>query len=98
MEKAAQEAGGAATHAEKVKKYDHAYIFQPIAFETSAIGSDSMCFLLGLARRLRSCTDEPNSFTYLLQHLPVVKQVGNPTSVIGSLINKFNDCNSEDFI
>ena len=57
-----------------------------------------MCFLHGLARRLRLCTDEPNSFTYLLQHLSVVIQVGNPTSVIGSLVNKFNDCNSEDFI
>ena len=101
-QKAAQEAGGAATHAEKekVKKYahlDHAYIFQPIAFETSGtIGYDSMCFLRDLGRRLRSHTGEVNSFVYLLQRLSVAIQVGNSTSVMGSL--NFNDCDSEDFI
>ena len=101
-QKAAQEAGGAATHAEKekVKKYahlDYAYIFQPIAFETSGtIGYDSMCFLRDLGRRLRSHTGEVNSFVYLLQRLSVAIQVGNSTSVMGSL--NFNDCDSEDFI
>ena len=84
-QKAAQETGGAATHAEKekVKKYahlDHAYIFQPIAFETSGtIGYDSMCFLRDLGRRLRSHTGEVNSFVYLLQRLSVAIQVGNST-------------------
>ena len=57
-----------------------------------------MCFLHDLGRHLRLCTGDPNSFMYLLQHLSVAIQVGNSTSVIGSLVNKFNDCNSEDFI
>ena len=30
--------------------------------------------------------------------ISVAIQVGNSTSVMGSLINKNNDCNSEDFI
>ena len=103
-QRAAQEAGGAATHAEKEKgkRYaylNHAYIFQPIAFETSGtIGSDSVCFLRDLGRCLKSCTGEPNSFMYLIQHLSVAIQVGNSTSVMGSLMNKFNDCDSQDFI
>ena len=103
-QRAAQEAGGAATHAEKEKgkRYahlDHAYIFQPIAFETSStIGSDSMCFLRDLGRRSRTCTGEPNSFMYLIQCLSVAIQVGNSTSVMGSLMNKFDDCDSQDCI
>ena len=82
----------AAAHAEteKAKKYAHlyrAYQFQPIAVETcGAVGPDSiMCFLRDLGRRLKSATREPNSFTYLLQRISVTIQVGNLTSVLGSV-------------
>jgi hypothetical protein len=56
------EAGGAAAHAERAKawKYahlDHAYRFQPVAFETcGTIGPESLPFLKELGRRLRSAT------------------------------------------
>ena len=51
----AREAGGAVAHAEtgKVKKYahlDHAYLFQPVAFETcGTVGPESMLFLWHLS-------------------------------------------------
>ena len=88
-----KEAGGAARHAEKEKskKYAHldqCYHFQPIAFETcGAFGPETSCFLRDLGRRLKAATGEPNSFTYLLQCLSVAIQVGNATSVLGSLPN-----------
>ena len=84
----------------RVKKFahlDHAYTFQPIAFETSGtIGSDSMCFLRDL---MQETLVNPTHLcicysTYQLQYV----QVGNSTFVIGSLANKCNDCDSEDFV
>ena len=92
-QRAAQEEGGAAAHAEneKARKYAHldrAYCFMPITFETSgSIGPESMCFLRDLGRRLRSSTGEPQSFAHLLQRLSVAVQVGNSTSVMGSIGN-----------
>ena len=87
----AREAGGAAALAEsgKAKKYarlDHAYLFQPVAFETcGTVGPESMSFLRNLGKRLRSVTGEPSSFAYLLQRLSVAIQVGNAASPLGSL-------------
>ena len=87
----AREAGGAAALAEtgKAKKYahvDHAYLFQPVAFETcGTVGPESMLFLQHLGKRLRSTTGEPSSFAYLLQRLSVAIQVGNMMSILGSL-------------
>ena len=54
-------AGGAETG--KAKKYahlDHAYLFQPVAFETcGTVGPESMLFLRHLGKCLRSVTGEP---------------------------------------
>ena len=85
-----KDAGEAVVHTEAEKaKYAHldrAYQFQPIAVETcGAVSPDSMCFLHNLGRRLKSATGEPNSFIYLLQLVSVAIQVGNLTSVLGSL-------------
>ena len=58
----AREAGGATALAEtgKAKKYahlDHAYLFQPVAFETcGTVGPESILFLRHLRKRLRSVT------------------------------------------
>ena len=87
----AREAGGAAALAEsgKAKKYahlDHAYLFQPVAFETcGTVGPESMSFLRNLGKCLRSVTGEPSSFAYLLQRLSSAIQVGNAASMLGSL-------------
>ena len=87
----AKEADEAAAHAEieKAKKYAHLdreYQFQPIAVETcGTVSPDSMCFLRDLGRSLQSATGEHISFTYLLQWISVAIQVGNLTSVLGSL-------------
>ena len=84
----AREAGGAAAHAEtgKAKKYahlDHAYLFQPVAFETcGTVGSESMLFPRHLGKHLRSVTGEPSYFAYLLQCLSVAIQEGNMISMI----------------
>ena len=94
------EAGGAAAHAERAKawKYahlDHAYRFQPVAFETcGTIGPESLPFLKELGRWLRSATGEPNSYIYLIQRLSVAIQVGNSISVLGTLpnISNYFDC------
>ena len=85
---AAREAGGATAHAEtgKAKKYahlDHAYLFQPVAFETcGTVGPESMLSLRHLGKHLRFVTGEPSSFAYLLQCLFVAIQVGNMISMI----------------
>ena len=95
-EESSLEAGGAAAHAERAKarKYahlDHAYRFQPVAFETcGTIGPESLPFLRELGRRLRSATGEPNSYIYLIQRLSVAIQVGNSISVLGTLPNISN--------
>ena len=87
----AREAGGAAALAErdKSRKYSHldrSYLFQPIAVETcGSMGPDSLCFLRDLGRRLKSSTGEPQSFTYMLQRLSVAIQLGNTSSVLGTL-------------
>lgn len=89
--RAAIESGGAAAHAEeeKYKKYAHLdsiYRFQPIAIETSgSIGPRSRTFPRYLGRRLKRVTGEPKSFAFLMQRISVAVQVGNATSVIGSL-------------
>ena len=59
-----------------------------IAFETSgSIGPESLCFLRDLGRCLRSSTREPQSLAHLLRRLSVAVQVGNSTSVMGSIGN-----------
>ena len=83
--------GGAAAVAEDGKNHtyahlDRAYIFQPIAMETSgAVGPDSLSFLRELERRLKMANGESNSYAYLLQQLSVAIQAGNAASVLGSI-------------
>ena len=87
----AREARGAAITAEKDKsrKYAHldkAYLFQPIAVETCrSMGPDTLSFLRDLGRRLRSVTGEPQSFVHLLQRLSVAIQIGNTSSILGTM-------------
>ena len=87
----AREAGGAAITAEKDKsrKYAHldkAYLFQPIAVETcGSMGPDTLSFLRDLGRRLRSVTGEPQSFVHLLRRLSVAIQIGNTSSILGTM-------------
>jgi hypothetical protein len=70
---------------------DHAYSFQPVAFETcGTVGLESLPFLKELGRRLRFAMGEPNSYAYLIQWLSVAIQIGNSISVLGTLPNTYN--------
>ena len=89
--RAITEPGGAAAHAEeeKIKKYAHLdsiYVFQPVAIETcGSIGPVSKPFLRDLARRIKMVSGEPKSFGFLMQRISVAIQIGNATSVLGTL-------------
>ena len=95
-QRSALEVGSTAAHPEKekIKKYSllgHCYLFQPVAFETlGTIGPESMPFLNDLRRRLKLVSGEPKSFVSLLQRLSVAIQVGNSTSVLGTLDNSWD--------
>ena len=99
--RASQVPGGAASHAEveKTRKYAHLdpmYQFQPVAVETSGtVGPTSASFLRELGKRLKMATGEPRSYIFLLQRISVAIQVGNATSVLGSLPATSSD---EDFL
>ena len=86
---ATSEAGCVAASSEekKAKKYARlgpAYVFQPVAIETSgAVGPRSKSFLRELGRRLHKETGEPNSSSYLLQRLSVAVQRGNAVAILG---------------
>ena len=90
--RAVTEPGGAAAHVEeeKIKKYAHLdsiYIFQPVAIETcGSIGPVSKPFLRDLARRIKMVSGEPKSFGLLMQRISVAIQIGNATSVLGTLL------------
>ena len=60
----------ASSEEKKAKKYARlgpAYVYQPVAIETSgAVGPRSKSFLRELGRRLHKETGEPNSSSYLL--------------------------------
>ena len=82
-------AGCVAERAEgkKADKYVHlgpAYLFQPIAIETSgAIGPKSRVFLKELGKRVALQTGEAKSTCYLLQRLSIAVQRGNAAAVLG---------------
>lgn len=85
-------AGCVAGHAEgkKAEKYAHlapAYLFQPIAIETTgAIGPQSRVFLHELGRRVALETGEARSRSFLLQRLSVAVQRGNAAAVMGCAV------------
>ena len=89
--RAISEPGGAAAHAEteKSKKYAHfdsMYLFQPVAIETcGATGPETGNFLKELGKRIKMASGEPRSLSFLLQRISVAIQIGNATSVLGSL-------------
>ena len=66
---------GEQAEGKKAEKYAHlapAYLFQPVAIETSgAIGSRSRAFLRELGRRVGVQTGEARSTSYLFQRLSV---------------------------
>ena len=66
---------GEQAEGKKAEKYAHlapAYLFQPVAIETSAaIGSRSRAFLRELGRRVGAQTGEARSTSYLFQRLSV---------------------------
>ena len=91
MSTSAGEAGCAAALAERDKSrkyiltgltcFNHA-----IAVETcGSIVPGSLHFLRDLGRRLKSSTREPQSLTCMLQRLSVAIQLGNTSSVLGTL-------------
>ena len=78
---------GEQAEGKKAEKYAHlapAYLFQPVAIETSgAIGSRSRAFLCELGRRVGAQTGEARSTSYLFQRLPAAIQRGNAAAVMG---------------
>ena len=78
---------GEQAEGKKAEKYAHlapAYLFQPVAIETSgAIGSRSRAFLRELGRRVGAQTGEARSTSYLFQRLSVAIQRGNAAAVMG---------------
>ncbi len=86
---ATHEAGCVAGQAEgrKSEKYAQlspAYLFQPVAIETSgAIGPKTRTFLRELGRRVAAETREARSTSFLLQRLSVAIQRGNAAAVLG---------------
>ena len=89
--RAISEPGGAAAHAEieKSRKYAHLdsmYLFQPVAIETSgATGPETGNFPRELGKRIKTASREQRSFGFLLQRISVAIQIGNSTSVLGTL-------------
>ena len=87
----AREAGGAAALAErdKSRKYSHldrSYLFQPIAVKPVGRWVQIPCAsCMILAVDFKFSTGEPQSFTYMLQRLSVAIQLGNTSSVLGTL-------------
>ena len=78
---------GEQAEGKKAEKYAHlapAYLFQPVAIETSgAIGSRSRAFLRELGRRVGAQTGEARSTSYLFQRLSVAIQRGNAAAIMG---------------
>ena len=94
LSKAVSRSGAVADHAETLKsaKYSHldsAYMFVPVAVETSgAFGSKAHSFIRELGRRLKSATEELKSYQYLTQRLSVAVQRGNAAAVLGTMGNQ----------
>ena len=78
---------GEQAEGKKAEKYAHlapAYLFQPVAIETSgAIRSRSRAFLRELGRRVGAQTGETRSTSYLFQRPSVAIQCGNAAAVMG---------------
>ena len=72
----------------KAEKYAHlsrAYLFTPVANETTGVfGLHTAAFLRELGRRIHQETGEARSLVFLLQQLSVAVQRGNAASLFGS--------------
>ena len=80
---AASGAGMVARHAEEQKKalydeLDSTHVFIPIVIETSGVlGDDTLAFLKEVGYRLRSKSQNPQSFNHLCQQISVCLQKFN---------------------
>ena len=61
------------------------HIFLPIAIETSGVfGGEALAFFKDIGYRMRSKTQDPQSFLHLCQQISVCIQQFNSVSVLGS--------------
>ena len=87
---AASGAGMVARRAEERKKalydeLDSTHVFIPIAIETSGVfGNDTLVFLKEIGYRLRSKSQDPQSFNHLCQQISVCLQKFKSICVLGS--------------
>jgi len=83
--------GSAAVEASeaKKKKYEFlgdAYIFAPIAVETTGVwAKESLLFIKEIGRRIAEASGEKRSTSFLLQRLSIAVQRGNVAAVLGTL-------------
>ena len=88
---ASREAGSVASQAEQLKnrKYTEllaSHHFTPIAIETSGVfGPEAAAFLRDLGHRLRAQTDDPLSYSFMVQQVAVAVQRGNAAAVLGTI-------------
>ena len=67
------------------RELESSHIFVPIAIETSGVfGDEAMRFLKEVGHRIRSMTQDPQSFHYLCQQISVCVQKFNSVCVLGS--------------